>query len=125
MMSDNYTDGSERFDEADEHWSVKNGHQLSVTKRGPRDVVPKEWRCRGCGGRFGTKDIDPCPEPTVWVQLGTPGDGVGRCRDCVALFVFERGHEMPILERRCPECNSIDWFRTDESEPDPEEVLRL
>jgi phage FluMu protein Com len=107
-----------------EHWAVENGHHLRVVKRGARKVVPKEWECRGCDDRFETKNVDPCPEPTVWVQLGTPGDGVGRCRDCEALFVFDRD-DTHWLEQECPGCGSLDWFRTDETDADPEEVLRL
>lgn len=121
--SDRSAGGSERFGKANEHHAVENGHHLAVTKRGSHEVVPKEWRCRGCGERFDSTNLEPCPDPTVWVQLGAPGDGVGRCRDCEALFVFERD-ETPALERRCPECDSIDWYRSDETEPDPEEVLR-
>jgi len=107
-----------------EHWAVENGHHLRIVSRDARGVLPKELECRGCGDRFETRAVDSCPEPTVWVQLGTPGDGVGRCRDCEALFVFERD-DTPALERECPGCGSLDWFRTDETEADPEEVLRL
>jgi hypothetical protein len=117
MPNSNYTDDTE-------HWAVENGHHLRVVKRGARKVVPKEWECRGCGDRFETKNVDPCPEPTVWVQLGMPVDGVGRCRDCEALFVFERDHT-PALKQKCLGCGSLDWFRTDETEVDPKEVLHL
>jgi len=110
-----------RVQEANEsHHMVVNGHHLAVFKWGKFGVKPRVWWCRGCNQHFDSKSQSECPDPTTWVQLGAPGDGLGRCRECDALFVFER--ESPFYEQTCPECGSIDWYRTDETEPDPEGV---
>lgn len=104
--------------------NVVNGHHLVVTKRGSQNVIPRKWRCRGCENQFSSTNLDECPDPTVWVQLGTPGDGVGRCRDCNALFVFGRP-VTPLHEHTCPQCGSINWFRTDETDVGLQAVIGL
>ena len=126
-MSDGDTSAgvSERSADVDPFpFNVRNRHHLKITKRGAHNVIPKEWQCRGCEERFTKKYPDPCENPTVWVQAGCPGDGLGRCNDCDALFVFEYG-QRPFYENTCPECDSIDWYRTDETDAELGEIIGL
>ncbi len=114
--------GDHPIRQANQRLHVVNGHHLAVVRRNSRTQQPTAYECRGCGRREESKNLSACPRTTIWVQLGAPGDGVGRCRDCEALFVFERPVN-PAHEHPCPECGSIQWYRTDETDPDPQEVL--
>lgn len=119
-MTQNSPTVSSEYVERGHHWREKKTR--SVGPYGGKAVL--EWECRGCGTVSRSRDqvMDPCPSPTIWVKMGTPGDGVGRCRECDALFVFERPVSPP-HDHPCPECGNVAWYRTDDTEASPEEVL--
>lgn len=113
----------EQIREANQRYNVVNGHHLVPTKRGRYGVEVTEWKCRGCGNTYKSRNISGCEDPTLWVKLGAPGDGVGRCRNCGSVFVFAYPVS-PVNEYPCPDCGSIEWHRSAENGLDPDAIPR-
>lgn len=107
------------------HPYIINGHHWEAT--GDVEIGPgpncdvTEWTCKGCGRKASTRETDQCPDPTFWVQLDTPGDGLGVCDDCGAVFVFE--YRLSFYRNGCPECGSDEWRRDDDAAAEPETVI--
>ena|SRR6056297_3509731 len=109
------------------HLYIINGHHWEATGDvdiglGPECTV-SEWTCKGCGRKSETRETDQCPDPTLWVQLDTPGDGLGLCDNCGAVFVFK--YRLSYYREGCPDCASDEWSRNDEPDVEPEAVIRI
>jgi hypothetical protein len=106
--------------------NIVNGHELRGIKRGKStEYGPgpwKKWRCIGCALETTRRsDLDECPNPTEWVQRGTPADGLGWCPDCNGLFPIDyekmADEHGGISLAPCPECGGLNWKRSDEGRP--------
>lgn len=103
-----------------EHPFVRNGHLIIPKEQATHGEI-KKWECKGCGLVSTRKEPEPCDEPALWLQLDAPGDGLGVCEECDAVFAFT--YETPFYAHTCPECDSLAWYRDDDPDANADEVL--
>lgn len=126
MSADDAQPALERAEQR--HFRIVNGHlwrAVKTTNVGEHGYTKtRVWRCDGCGKESRTRNDTECESPALWVALGAPGDGLGWCRKCETAFVFEYGKDV-FYEHTCPCCGSLKWYRDDDPDAEPEEVLTL